>query len=306
MAEANKVEFESTNVVQGYLFPPFTTDEWLEQAKTVFKPRDTDVFIISFPKSGTHWLAYTVHFLICKEKITKPFLHNYINFFDLPQVDVLPEIMQSFDARKMAGFDVAKMRALRSAIDNFPDPRLFMSHFPYEHLPQNPKAKYLYIYRNPKDIAVSAFNHFSNSTHKLYQGTFEQFFDLIIKTDFFNFCKHFKAFLEHKDELNYFVLSYEELKQDFKTKVQEIAVFLGIELTEELYALIEKETNFETMKGNVFINSEHFMQKGTSFLPNGRIGTWKKKLSKEQSDKIDQILLSGLGEETVKKYFIFS
>ena len=298
MAEANKVEFQCSNVVQGYLFPPFTTNEWLEQAKIEFKSRDTDVFIISFPKSGTHWLGYTVHFLICKEKITKPFLPNYINFFDLPQVDALPETME--------GFDIGKMRALRSAIDNFPDPRIFMSHFLYEHLPQNPKAKYLYIYRNPKDIIVSAFNHLSNSTYKPYQGTFDQFFDLFIETDFFKFCKHFKGFLEHKDEPNYFIISYEELKQDFKTKVQEIAVFLGIELTEELYALIEKETNFETMKGNVFINYEHIMQKGTSFLPNGRVGTWKKKLSKEQSDKVDQILLSGLGEEMVKKYFIFS
>ena len=299
MAEKTAVVLEPATAFKGYLFPPFTTNEWLEEAKKVFKPRDSDVFIVSYQKSGTYWLSYIVYFLINKEKITKNFVSNYINILDTPQVDAIP-------AETMEDFNLGNKRILKSFIENFPDPRIFMTHFPYEYLPQNPNAKYLYIYRNPKDIVVSAFNHLSNSIYKPYQGTFEQFFDLFIETNLFNFCKHFKGFLEHKDDPNYFILSYEELKRDFKTKVQEIAVFLDIELTEELYTLIEKETAFETMKANIFVNAEHTMKKGTSRYPIGLVGTWKKTLNNEQSDKIDQMLLSGLGEKMVKKYFIFS
>ena len=236
--------------------------------------------------------------MVKKEKITKTFHRNYVNFFDLPQVDVIPETVECIDP--------SKMRVLISTIDNLPDPRFFFTHFPYEHIPQNPQTKYLYIYRNPKDIVVSAYHHLSNMMFKPFQGTFEQFFELFTETELFNFCKHFKGFLEHKDEPNYFIISYEELKRDFKTKVQEIAIFLGIELTEELYALIEKETEFETMKANVFINGEHFMQKGVAFFPKGQVGTWKKTLSNEQSDKIDQLLISGLGEKIIKNFFVFS
>ena len=50
MAVSNIPELKSGIILKGYLFPPFTTNEWLEQADTIFKPRDTDLFIISIPK----------------------------------------------------------------------------------------------------------------------------------------------------------------------------------------------------------------------------------------------------------------
>ena len=296
MAEKKETKL---NLLNGYLFPSYTTIEWLEEAKKTFKPRDTDLFIVSFSKSGTHWLAYTIYFLIYKEKLTKSFFPNYANFFEIPQVDAIQTTEGKITKRE-------EMKVLKSTIASQTDPRIFTTHFPYEHLPCNTKTKYLYIYRNPKDVVISTYHHIYNSIHGAYQETFEVFFDTFIETDLFNFCMHFKAYLEHKDDPNYFILSYEELKRNFKTKVQEISTFLSIELTEELYALIEKETEFETMKANDFINSNHIMQKGVSFFPKGVIGTWKSTLSKEQSEKIDQILLSGLGEEMVKKYFIFS
>ena len=298
MAEANKLSLEAAAVLKGYLFPPFTTTEWLEQAKTIFKPRDSDVFINSIAKSGTHWLAYTVYLLFYKEKITKNFHPTYANFFDMPQVDAIPESIEELD--------LGNIKILKSFIEDLPNPRIFMGHFPIEYMPQNQKAKYLYIYRNPKDIVISGYHHFSNMIYKPFLGTFEQYFEIFIETDLFQFCKHFKGFLKHKDDPNYFILSYEEFRRDIKTKVKEIATFLGIELTADLYGLIEKETNFETMKVNPFINFDHDMKKGVSFFPSGLVGTWKKTLSEEQSRKIDQILLSGLGEEMVKNYLIFS
>lgn len=45
----------------------------------------------------------------------------------------------------------------------FPSPRVFKSHLPYDLVPKGcgqaakPQARYIYVMRNPKDVAVSLF-----------------------------------------------------------------------------------------------------------------------------------------------------
>ena len=273
------------------IFTPFTTKEWLEEA-TTFKARDTDVFVASFPKSGTHWLTYIVYLLIRKKRISKTFVSNHVYMFDLPQVETFP----LYTKGKLTFKD---LKVLKSTVEKYPDPRIFISHFPHVYLPQNPKSKYLYIYRNPKDTVISGYQHSTNSKFAPYQGTFEEFFQMYIESNCFNFCKQFRGYMKHKDEPNYFIVSYEELKRNFSTKLQEIAIFLGIELTDELHELIIRETNFESMKGNALI-THNYMKAGETFFPRGAVGTWQSILTKEQSDKIDSIMLSELGEDFLK------
>ena len=50
-------------------------------------------------------------------------------------------------------------------IDALESPRILNTHHPPHLLPkdikENKKAKIVYIYRNPKDVAVSAYHHYS-------------------------------------------------------------------------------------------------------------------------------------------------
>ncbi|KAI6657287.1 Amine sulfotransferase [Oopsacas minuta] len=291
------------NLCKGFLFPPFLTEEWLEQASSIFKPRDTDLFVTSFPKSGTHWLSHIEYLLVCKEKLSKPLAGENATFFDIPQVDELQLVETEGSLSK--GEQLKKLRIPKAMISALPDPRLFYTHFPYKFLPKNPATKYLYIYRNPKDVVVSMYNHLSNDVFHSDIGTFDEFFQFYVENNCFNHCEHIKGYFEHKDDPNFFILSYEDLHKNFKMKVDEIASFLGIELTEELYQLIAKETNFETMRENEFIKGKAFMKEGTSFFPKGKVGTWKSSLSKEQSEKIDEIFLSNIGKDFIKKYITY-
>ena len=289
--DKEETDLNAVKLIKGHLFALFTTKEWLEAA-TTFKARDTDVFVASFPKSGTHWLAYIVYLLIHKERISKAFMYNHVYMFDIPQVETFPPYMEG----KVTFKD---LKVLKSTVEKFPDPRIFISHFPQEYLPQNPKSKFLYIYRNPKDTVISAYRYCTNVKFAPYQGTFEEFFQIYIESNCFNFCKQFRGYMKHKDEPNYFIVSYEELKRNFSTKLQEIAIFLGIELTDKLHELIIRETNFESMKGNALI-THNYMKAGETFFPRGAVGTWQSILTKEQSDKIDSIILSELGEDFLK------
>ena len=290
-------------LVKGYLFPPFLTEEWLETASSVFKPRDTDIFVASNPKSGTHWLSYIVYMLKKKEKLSAAYFGRVAMCLEIPQVDQLGTATVQAPPQIE---DMLKWTVSKEHISALPEPRFLFTHFPYGYLPRNPSAKYIYIYRNPKDIVVSLYHHFTVDKFDSFVGTFDEFFQMYMKKNCFNYCEQLKEYINHKDDPNLFVLSYEELQTQFKVKLNEIANHLEVDLTEELFELIAKETSFGIMRENEFINAAHVVKEGTSFFPKGKVGTWKTSLSEEQSKKMDEFLIAKLGEDFVKKHITFS
>lgn len=70
--------------------------------------------------------------------------------------------------------------------ESFPSPRVFKTHLPYDLVPkardQATKPCYIYVMRNPKDAAVSYYNHDlampGNDPPKL---SWDEFFELFIK-----------------------------------------------------------------------------------------------------------------------------
>ena len=91
----------------------------------------------------------------------------------------------------------------------------------------------------------------------------------------------------------------------FKLKVEEITQFLGCELTNDVYDLIVKETNFKTMQENPLLNGELYMKKGATIFPRGLVGMWKNILTSKQSQIIDEILLSHFTKDFIQRFFIF-
>ena len=301
MAESEKSE--KIHLVKGYLFPPFLTEEWLETVSSVFKPKDTDIFVASNPKSGTHWLSYIVYMIKKKEKLTDAFFGRVAFCLEIPQVD---QLEPGANPGPLKIEEAAKWIVTKERVAALPDPRFIFTHCPFEYLPINPATKYIYIYRNPKDIVVSLYHHYTVDKFDTFIGTFDEFFQLYMDKNCFNYCEQLKEYINHKDDPNLFILTFEELRSQFKLKVNEIANFLDVDLTEEHSELIMKETSFEIMRENPFINGNHAVKEGAYFFPKGQVGTWKAKLSEEQSKKMDEFLLAKLGEDFIKKYVTFS
>lgn len=73
-----------------------------------------------------------------------------------------------------------EMNTTIESIDALPSPRVFMTHLPYQYLPNQLKkgtGKIVYIQRNPKDLHVSFYN-FQKSKPFFRQGiTWSEFFE---------------------------------------------------------------------------------------------------------------------------------
>ena len=284
-------------VYRGYYFPAITTHSWIEEVQATFNVRDCDVFITSMFKCGTHWLAHIVELMKSRKKLSAQ-IHDRTTFLEIPMLDELPKDMSKYGA-------LSSIVPMKSEIAKLPSPRIFTTHFPFELLPFNPSTKYLYIYRNPKDVVLSAYNHFAGAKHRTFEGSFDEFFNYYLHTDFLGYFRHIKGYFEHKDLPNLYILSYEELQNNFKSKLEEIASFLDFELTAEVYQLIVSETNFESMQNNQFINNNFFMQEGRTFLNKGKVGYWKDSLTSEQSQRLEEKLNENLGEDFVKENILF-
>ena len=287
-------------LLNGYIFHPSATEEWLETAIS-FQPRDSDIFVTSFPKSGTHWISLIVYTLKFKKVVTEEFHSTLFTHFDIPQVDVIEKHSKTLPFPQILRF----RRKLKSQIAALPAPRLFFTHFPIKYIPFNSSTKYIFIYRNLKDVVVSMYNHYSNHVITYFNGSFNEFFDFFIENNCFNYCQHLKGYFEHKDDPNLFILSYEELHFSFKTKVGEIAQFLDCELTNEVYDLIVQETDFKLMQQNPLINGEYFMKTGSKMFHKGVVGTWRDVLTTKQSKLLDEVLLSHFSEDFIQQIFIF-
>ena len=103
-------------------------------------PRTDDVFIASFPKSGTTWTQQVVRLIYSRGLIldSDPSLHAIIPWLD--DSEDLPDL---------------------SVVDSMTSPRVFKSHNPYHLLPRKltESNRLIYVTRGAKDTAVSMYFH---------------------------------------------------------------------------------------------------------------------------------------------------
>ncbi|MBE9167854.1 sulfotransferase domain-containing protein [Pleurocapsales cyanobacterium LEGE 06147] len=263
--------FLQTTRSNGYVLPNFITEEDLKSFCT-FKTRPGDVFLGSYPKSGTTWLAEIVRCIV------KPRSSGKENFVPL--------------------FEVADYEQLEA----LPSPRCISTHLPFALLPHNNEnnVKYIYIARNPKDVAVSAYHFFEGIPifgFKRSRCTWEEFLENFMKGEVpgGSYFDHSLGWWTHKDDDNVLFLKYEELKKDLQSQVKIIAEFLGFHFSDEEAEYVAERCTFQAMKSNSNLPI-HKLTKffKTSHLRKGIVGDWKNHFSDEQLEQFQKLYESRL------------
>ncbi|XP_036103649.1 amine sulfotransferase-like [Molossus molossus] len=254
-----------------------------------FEIRDDDVFIITYPKSGTIWMQQILSLIYFEEH------RNGTENVDT--IDRIPFL--EYNLRK-------------ADFINRPSPRLFCSHIPYYLAPKglkNKKAKIIYVYRNPKDVMTSYF-HFSNLMVLLEAANdmehfMKRFLDgKVIGNVWFD---HIRGWYEHRHDFNILFMMYEEMKKDLRSSVLKISHFTEKELSEEDVEAIVKQSTFQNMKSDSKANYDAILTselgKRTNqgqFLRKGTIGDWKHHLTVEQNERFDKIFQNKMKDFPLK------
>ena len=118
-----------------------------------FNPRPDDIFVVTYPRSGTTWMQMILYQLTTEGNMNFPHITMVCPWFE---------------------------RLLKdgAAFDALPSPRVFKSHLSYRKIPKGP-CKYIYVARDGKDVAVSYY-HF-HATHIGFKGSFDEFFERFLK-----------------------------------------------------------------------------------------------------------------------------
>eukprot|EP00804_Cyclotella_cryptica_P016993 CCRYP_001913-RA/>CCRYP_001913-RA protein AED:0.28 eAED:0.28 QI:0/0.5/0.66/1/0/0/3/1325/291 len=233
----------------------------------------TNLFIVTYPKCGTTWTQH----------ITYLILHDGVPLSADQRMDVVWPHLEE------VGSEFVREKATIAG-----GYRLIKTHFPHKYTPKNPKAKYIYVARNPKDCVVSFYHHTVGfpKHYDFAEGEFDTYFNLFLqgKVDSNDYFEFLREWLDHKDDPNVLFLRYEKGRQDTREYILQIAAFLDDSIypqrlladDERILKLVMEHSSLDSMKQN----PRRWCSDRTGFKPfirKGSTGGWDELLSEEQA-----------------------
>jgi hypothetical protein len=234
-----------------------------------FRVRSTDVFISSYPRSGTTLTQWILYLLTHEEQ---------------PDPDHLTQASPWFERSLATGELTA------ADLEAFPAPRVFKSHLPRQWLPDG--ARYIYVERNPKDVLISYFYFYR--AYLGFHGSFDEFYRRFMdgRVQYGSWFDHVTGWRAHADDPDVLIVQYEHLVSDRKASIRRILDFLGWERDERWIDRAVIESSFDAMKRreSVFDHATALLlERGVTpraFLRAGLVGNTDGELSEAQAREI--------------------
>jgi Sulfotransferase domain len=254
----------------------------LERLKLIyfdFTPRPSDVFIVTYPRSGTTWMQMILYQLTTDGVMSFDHISQKIPYFEV-------------DFCEFGNFG------------QFQSPRIFKTHLSSIWLPKRWPVRYIYAIREGKDVAVSFYNF--RRSHFGFKKDFSTFFEKqFIRagfTEFGSWFQHAAGWLNRQDDPNILYLSYEEMKTDLRSCLYRISDFCGLEIDPARLPDILHRCSFEFMKQyeEKFDPANSTLARSTppgAFIRKGSAGGWADHFSAEQQAIFDRYFRKYLGKK---------
>ncbi|XP_070560571.1 sulfotransferase 1C4-like isoform X2 [Ptychodera flava] len=243
---------------KGVYLAKYVRKDTLERPE-LYEIKSDDIFVVSYPKSGTTWTLELAQLIMNKGDPT--YSESESHFDRIPFIEFNPERYP-----KRNGF---------TAMQNIESPRLLKSHLPIHLFP--PQAlqmgcKVIFVARNPKDTVVSYY-HFYQALPSLYgdyKGDFSGYLKLFVNGQvvYGDWFDHTLGWYNYVEENNGLFLKYEDMKKNPSETTVKIAEYLNCDLSDEIIDEITGRCSFARMKMSKLINFEEV--EGRPFLRKGK------------------------------------
>ncbi|KAJ1164891.1 hypothetical protein NDU88_005323 [Pleurodeles waltl] len=272
------------NLIHMFNGIPFTTRSSTDLLRSLdtFQAREDDLLLVSYPKSGTHWLAEIIKNLYdSKVTLTSP-----LEFGDLSKLEEMK---------------------------NLPSRRIIPTHLSYNMLPHDLKAKKcksIYIVRNPKDTAVSLYHYYRDNPNLPTIEAWPAYFNMFMQGEVVcgSWFDHILGWEEHKNDGTILILYYESMKKNLPKSIRKICSFLGLSISDQEINEASRMSSFNEMKNNVEKENHdpnHTVCALTSnrklIFRKGAVGDWKNHFSSKQNRLFDEVYKSKMESSALAK-----
>jgi aryl sulfotransferase len=209
-----------------------------------------------------------------------------------------------------------------AAIDAQKHRRFLKTHLPVDALVFSPKAKYLYIGRDGRDVVWSLYNHhagLNDFAYELLNGVPGMVGPPFPRLDTDDVTEYFRRWVEHdgypwwpfwenvrtwwevRDMPNVMLVHFQNLKNDMEGMMRAIAGFLEIPIDEEKWPEIVDHCTFDYMKKNAASSTPlgGIIWEGgaETFIHRGVNGRWRDTLSDRDIALYERRAVVELGED---------
>ncbi|HTM17903.1 MAG TPA: sulfotransferase domain-containing protein [Terracidiphilus sp.] len=264
-----------------------------------FKFRDDDIIISTYAKSGTTWM----------QQIISQMLFN-------GETDIDTQAMSPW-----IDFRVPPKEVKLAAVEAQTHRRFIKTHLPVEALVYSPKAKYIYIGRDGRDVLWSLYNHHLNGNEAMYDALnktpglvgpplepptddIREYWHTWLAKDgfpYWSFWENVRSWWAIRDLPNLILVHFETLKRNMPAEMRRIAAFLDIPIDESKWDEIVEHCTFDWMKNNgeKIVPLGGIVWKGgvKTFINKGTNGRWKETLTPAESAEYEAKALAELGPE---------
>jgi hypothetical protein len=224
--------------------------------------RPSDVFIVTYPKSGTTWLGFLVANALKNDPKEELDLRNFVRY--VPSANA-------------AYFGSYSGEGTLSDVSSVLDPRFFSVHAPYYPF----FRKVVYVLRDPRDVMVSYYHH-RRLVEPGYCGSMREF---LLSDDHFP-CRwddHVAGWLLKHRHRKILIVRYEEMLKDASTALERVLDFAGVKYSDLDVLRAVEASQFDRMRSL----EERFGVDGAAgapderFIRRGREGSWEDELDRE-------------------------
>ncbi len=237
----------------------------IRQSRFIASIRPSDVFIVTYPKSGTTWLSFLIaHFLKPEDaELTLKNLYDYVPGIVIESLENDP--IQQFGS--------------------LPDPRIFANHSVYT--PGFPRV--IYVLRDPRDVLLSCW-HGHRLLIKDFNLSLKEY--LLLENHWpCSWAQHVEDWIFKYKHPRLLLIRFEDAKRNTPKVLKQVLDFIGLDHDDHRIEKAVQASSFDRMR-SLEENSGMMIPvngaRDERFMRRGKVEGWRDELDPESLAIIEQ------------------